>query len=884
MMTRRRLARVKALFGANRLERELDDEVRAHLELAEHDARRRGLDPVEARREALRQFGGIDQMKEVHRDDRSARWLENLIKDARYGLASLRREPLFAIIAVAVLALGIGANTAIFSLVDAVLLKPLPFPNPERIVRMWEKPPTGTNSTTALNFTELRRRLRTFEAFSAEVDVNATAEIGGEPVRLQGRRVSANHFAVFGIAPMLGRTFREEEDRPGAENVLMISHAAWQQRFGGDPAILGREVRLDGVPFRVIGVMPPGALDRDRRRARMAFVSFWKPLALTAEQLEAGSHFLSPIGRLKPGVSIADAQLDMLAARAAIQDLIPQWKQDWGVIVEPFDAALIDGTLRRSLYVALGAVVLVLLIACANLANLLLARGAARQKEIALRAALGATRGRLIAQLLTESVVLGLLGGIAGVGLAAVMIQAAIPLLPGTIPFTATVELNLRVLVFASAIALAVSAVVGLLPALRLSSASAADALNSSSRGSSGRHDGIRRLIVGAEVAVSLVLICGSVLLFKSLMRLQMVDTGVRAPNVVTASIDIARDKYPTASQVIGFYDRLVDEVQAIPGVESASIAGDVPLEGTGGENLRTPATGDERLLVRFKRADPGYFQTMGLEIVRGRGFSRADRIGSAYVTLINEALAKDLNVRFGMTDPVGQAVDLPAIGYGSSTSRTLMTIVGIVKNERVQSDLRADVLGIAYVPIAQAPILWNKLSVRTRAGSASLVPSIREALRRVDSRVALADVRTVEELRGLSLSGMKEPAWLIGIFAALSALLAALGLYGVVSHAVSQQRREIGIRMALGAESRDVVKQILQHVSATIVVGLGCGLIGAFLLTRATRSLLFEVSALDPAAFAIAAISMAAIGLLAAAIPARRATRVDPTTALRSE
>jgi len=881
---RRLFSRVIAFFGASRLEHELDDEVRAHLELAEQEARGRGLDPAEARSEALRRFGGIDQMKEVHRDDRSVRWLENLIKDARYGLASLGREPLFAIIAVAVLALGIGANTAIFSLVDAVLLKPLPFPDPERIVRMWEKPPIGTNSTTALNFTELKRRLHTFDAFSAEVDVNATAEIGGEPVRLQGRRVSANHFAVFGIAPMLGRTFREEEDRPGAENVLVISHAAWQQRFGGDPGILGREVRLDGVPFHIIGVMPPGALDRDRRRARMAFVSFWKPLALTAEQLEAGSHFLNPIGRLKPGVSIGDAELDMLAARAAIQDLIPQWKKDWSVIVEPFDAALIDGTLRRSLYVALGAVVLVLLIACANLANLLLARGAARQKEIALRAALGATRGRLIAQLLTESVVLGLLGGIAGVGLAAAMIQAAIPLLPGTIPFTATVELNLRVLAFASAIALAVSTVVGLLPALRLSSASAADALNSSSRGSSGRHDGIRRLIVGAEVAVSIVLICGSVLLFKSLMRLQLVDTGVRAPNVVTASIDIARDKYPTADQAIGFYDRLIDEVEAIPGVESASIAGDVPLEGTGGENLRTPSTGDERLLVRFKRADPGYFPTMGLEIVKGRGFSRADRLGSAYVTLINEALARDLAARFGMTDPVGQVVDLPAIGYGSSTSRKLMTIVGIVKNERVESDLRADVLGIAYVPIAQAPILWNKLSVRTRADSQSIVPSIREALRRVDSRVALADVRTVAELRELSLSGMKEPAWLIGIFAAVSALLAALGLYGVVSHAVSQQRREIGIRMALGAESRDVVKQMLQHVSITIAVGLGCGLASAVVLTRAARSLLFEVSALDPAAFAIGALTMTAIGLLAAAIPASRATRVDPTTALRSE
>jgi putative ABC transport system permease protein len=884
MTIKRRLARIVALVRANRLERELSDEVRAHLELAEHDAIARGLDPAAARRDAVRQFGGIEQMKEAHRDDRSVRWIENLLKDVRYGLASLRREPVFAIIAIAVLALGIGANTAVFSIVDAVLLKPLPFPDPERIVRMWESTPTGVNSTTALNFVELRRRLHTFEAFSAEVDVNATAEIGGEPVRLQGRRVSANHFDVFGVAPMLGRTFAREEDQPGAANVLIISHAAWQQRFGGDPGILERDVRLDGVPFRIIGVMPPGALDRDRRRPRMAFVSFWKPLALTTEQLEAGSHFLNPVGRLKPGFSIADAQLDMLAARAAIADLIPQWKKDWSVKVEPFDAVLIDGTLRRSLYIALGAVVLVLLIACANLANLLLARGAARQKEIALRSALGASRGRLIAQLLTESLVLGLLGGLAGVALAAALMRAAVPLLPVAIPFTATIALDVRVLLFATMVAVVVSALVGLLPALRLSSASAADALNHGSRGSSGRHDGIRRVIVGAEVAVSIVLICGSVLLVKSLMRLQQVDTGVRAPHVVTASVDIGRDKYPAADEAIAFYDRLIERVEAIPGVESASVAGDVPLEGTGGENLRTPATGDKRLLVRFKRADPGYFRTIGLEIVKGRGFTRADRVGSSYVTLINEALAKDLNATFGMTDPLGQVVDLPAIGFNSSTVRQPMQIIGIVKNERVESDLRAGVLGIAYVPIAQAPMLWTKLAVRTQLDTATIVPSMRAALREVDDRVALADVRTVEQLRELSLSGMKEPAWLIGIFAALSALLAALGLYGVVSHSVSQQQREIGIRMALGARSGEVLSMIVRSVLTTIAAGLVIGLAGAVALTRVTQSLLFEVSALDPFAFAAAALVMSLIGVTAAIIPATRATRVDPTTALRSE
>jgi putative ABC transport system permease protein len=824
-------------------------------------------------------------MKEMHRDQRSARWIENLFKDIRYGLAGLGREPGFAIVAIGVLALGIGANTAMFSVVDGALLKPLPFPNPERVVRMWEAPtPTSVNSTTAENFVELNRRLRTFEAFSAEADVNATAEINGEPSRLAGRVVSANHFSVFAITPLLGRTFRPEEDQPGANHVIIISHAAWQQRFGANPAILSREVRLDGTPHRVIGVLPPGVFDRDRRRARMDVVSFWKPLGLTAEQLAAGSHWLNPVGRLRPGVSIADAQRDMLDARAGIADVIPQWKKDWSVKVEPFDAVLVDDRLRQSLYVALGSVVLVLLIACASLTNLLLSRGATRQKEIAVRIALGASRARVVSQLMTESLVLGALGGIAGVALAAVLMRAAIPLLPVELPFTADISLNIRVLAFAAIVALIVSAIVGALPAIRISGAPAAAALQSATRGSTGQHDNVRRLIVAAEVAVSIVLICGSVLLFKSLLRLQTVDIGASAANVLTASIDIARDTYPTPAQANGFYTRLIERVQAIPGVDAAALAGDVPLEGTGGENLRMPGRDDQRMTLRFKRAGTGYFETLGIPLVSGRTFTNADRFGTPWVTVINEALAAQLKSTFGIFDPIGQVVDLPAIGYGTPTTRERMTIVGVVSNERVRSDLRAAVEGIAYVPLAQAPLLWTKLAVRTRGTPTAIVPSLRAALRETDSRVALAEVRTLEDLRRLSLSGLQEPAWLIGAFALLSVMLAALGLYGVVSHAVTQQRREIGIRMALGARSNDVLSMVVRHALAPIGIGLGVGVASAVGLTRVTQSLLFEVNALDPGAFAIAAASMMAIGALAALIPARRATRVDPTTALRSE
>ena len=883
MTFKRRFARLVALVRARRLDRELDDEVRAHLELAEHDAIARGLDPDAARREALRQFGGIAQMKETHRDDRSVRWIENLVKDVRYGVAGLRREPGFAFVAIGVLALGIGANTAMFSVVDTVLLKPLPFPEPQRIVRIYEAPtPSTRNSTTTGTFAALQRLTRSFEAMSAESLSTATFMVDGEPTRLNGRYVSADHFAVFGINPMIGRTFRPEEDRDGAARVVVLSHAAWQERFGGDRNILDRELLLDGEPHRVIGVLPPGAFDRHRARPLQEPAAFWRLNAFTAEELAASSHWLNPVARLKPGVSIEQAHADLLAVRTQIADTIPAWKKDWSVAIETFDRQLVGDKLRQSILIAQGAVFLVLIIACANLTNLLLSRGAARQKEIAVRVALGAGRARLITQLLTESLVLGACGGIAGVALAALLIRTAVPLLPVDLPFTADVALNVRVLLFASTVALAVSAIVGVLPAFRLSRGSAAEALNSTSRGSSGQHDRLRRTIVGAEVAASFVLICCAVLLFQSLVRLQNVDIGARVDNVVTMSIDLPWSRYPDGNHWAAFYPRLIERVRAIRGVESAAISGDVPLEGTGGENLRLPGR-DERMLVRFKRADDAYFSTLGIPVVAGRGFTPQDRVGTPFVAVINEALAARLRETFAIVNPVGAVVDLPVLGFGRDR-RSSMTIVGVIGNERVQSDLRAPTDAIAYVPIAQAPRMQIKLSARTGGDAAAVVPSIREALRQIDPQLALADVRTLADIRSGSLSGLREPAWLIGAFAVLSLLLAALGLYGVVSHSVSQQRREIGIRMALGATSMNVLSKVVSHVMTTIAVGLLTGMAAAYAVTRVTRNLLFEVSPLDPFAFGIAAAAMATVAIVAALVPARRATRVDPTTALRAE
>jgi putative ABC transport system permease protein len=882
MTLRRRIARVLALFRKSRLEHELDDEVLAHLELAERDALARGLTPAEARREALRSFGGVEQMKDIHRENRSSLWIENLVKDARYALAALRREPLFASVAVGVLALGIGANTAMFSLVDGVLLKPMPFPNPERVVRVWEAPtPSNTNSTTTRTFLELKQQSRSFEALSAESLSTATVPVNGEPTRLNGRYVSWDHFAVFGIQPLIGRTFRREEDQPGGARVVILSHAVWQRHFGGDRGILGKDLLLDDAPHQVIGVLPPGAFDRHRARPLDEPAGFWRLNAFTEQEIAASMHWLNPVGRLKPGVTLEQAQQDVLAVRARIADLIPAWKKEWSVKVEPFDQLLVGDALRQSMYVALGAVVLVLLIACANLTNLLLARSVSRKKEMAVRSALGATRGRIAAQLLVESLVLGCLGGLAGIGLAALLIEVAVPFVPA-MPFTADVTLNLRVLAFATVTVVVVSVLVGLLPAMKESLATAARALNEASRGSSTSTDRTRRTIVAIEVAVSVVLICGALLLFKSLARLQQVDIGARIDRVITMAIDLPYERYPSGHHLAAFYPLLIERLQAIPGVVSASVSGDVPLEGTGGENLRMPGS-DQRLLVRFKRADAGYFATMGIDVIAGRAFTPADRIGAPYVTVINEALARRLQDRFNVTDPLGQSVDLPTLGFGPDR-RAAMTIVGVIRNERVRSDLRAPVEEIAYVPIAQAPRMQVKVSVRTLGDEAAAVPAIRAAVRELDPRLALADIRTMEQIWERSLSGLREPVWLIGIFAAVSALLAALGLYGVVAHSVHQQRREIGIRMALGARSNDVLAMIVRNVFVMIAAGLAIGLAGAAALTRVTKTLLFEVSALDPMAFVTAAVAMALVGLIAALIPATRATRVDPTTALRTE
>ena len=871
------VSRLLALFRKRTLERELEDEILAHLEQAEFDARAAGMTPEEARRTARRNFGGIEQMKEDHRDQRGVRWMENLLRDFRYGMASLARDPGFAAVAVGLLALGIGANTAMFSIVDAVLLKPLPFPEPERMVRVWETLPNlSPNTTTTLTFLDWKRQGALFEALAAERRTRATVGTGEDLARFRGKLVSADYFGVFGVRPRIGRTFGPGEDQAGAARVVVLSYSFWQARFAGDPDVLKRDVALDGEPHRIIGVLPAGSFDRDE-------AVFWKPLVFAPDQLNRDQHWLQVIGRLRAGVSLEQARSKMNMLRASLAPVMPPYQKDWGFGVEPFAQRLVGDTLRRSIYLAFGAVLMVLLLTCANVANLVLAKGAARQKEMALRAALGAGRGRLIGQLLTESLVLCSLGGTAGVAVAYLLLDAAAPLVFVSLPFTADLSLDLRVLAFAATAAMAVLILVGLLPSMRISFSKLSTSLNEAARGSSVSSAVVRRTIVIAEVAASVVLICGAALLFKSLAKLRQVDAGVRIDHVITMSADLPSAAYPSAESAAGFYEAVVQRLRAVPGVEQASVSQDVPLQGLQwGEAMILPGRGG--FGVGLKLVDPRYFGTLGIPVESGRGIEEQDRAGRPRVVVVNQELARYLSGHFGMANPVGRTVLMPLPGYSTVPESAVdVRIVGVIRSERT-GGLHAPQGLVAYAPLAQIPRQDIKLVVRTRGEPSAVMTGIREAVRQVDPNLPLSDVGTMEQVKEQSMLWARQPTWVVGAFAGVAALLAALGLYGVLAQVVTQQRHEIGIRLALGARQGDVLSHVLRSAFSMLLVGLAAGLAGAFALTRVLTSLLFHVSALDPVALSAACVLMTLIGILAAWIPATRAARVDPMEVLRDE
>ena len=817
--------------------------------------------------------------------------METLLQDLRYGARMLLRGRAVTAVAIIALALGIGANTAIFSVVNAVLLRGLPYKNADQLVMIWE-----TNSEVQIGFDLLPVSIAAFadwqnqgESFEAVsiLDANRYAFTGsGTPERVGGARVSASFFDLMSVTPIMGRTFSPEEDKPGANTVVVISHALWQSRFGADADVCGKTIMLDGRSYTIIGVMPKGfqfpkTEDLPSYFQTSAQSDLWTPIGLTGEQLaNRESHNKSVIARLKPGITVARAQSEIEAISNRIAEQYPE-ARGWGAKVVLMKEQLV-GDLRVALFVLLGAVGFVLLIACANVANLLLARAASRQKEIAVRSALGASRLRIIRQLLTESVMLSLAGGVIGILLAVWGINVLLAISPSSIPRKHEISIDGYVLAFTFTVSLVTGVLFGLAPAFQVSRFNLSETLKEGARGSTAGHAPLRSLLVVAEVALSLVLLIGAGLLLNSFSRLLGINPGFDPKNVLAMKISVGPSYEDDDQKQVRLFQQIIEKVKALPGVESAGAVSDLPLGGGEEidqftvEGLPAPSNYSDTPLADFRFIDDGYFSTLKIPLVAGRNFSEQDIKTAPPVIIINESFARRF---FADNDPIGKRVK-----PGDYESRApWATIVGVAKDVK-HTTLEQETRPQLYFPYQQK--LWGMLTIvaRSNSGAKSLSAAMRNAVWEVDKDQPITSLRMMEEYLADSVSQKRFNAILLAAFAIVAMLLASVGIYGVMSYTVTQRTHEIGIRIALGAKQRDVFKIVVGQGLKLTLAGVAIGLGAAFALTRLMESLLYNVSATDPVTFIVISIVLAGVALGACFVPARRATKVDPMVALRYE
>jgi putative ABC transport system permease protein len=803
--------------------------------------------------------------------------MQTLLQDLRYGARMLFKQPGFTLIAIVTLALGIGANAAIFSVVNAVLLRPLPYKEPERlmVIRETKLPQFPEFSVSPGNFLDWKAQNTVFERLVAMNNSSFNLIGTGEPERLRGMFVSDGFFALFGATPQLGRDFLPEEDQPGRNFVVMLSNGLWQRRFGSDPTIVNQAITLNGQRYTVIGVMPASFRYGGRE------LDLWTPIAFTAQQAQNhGGHYLQTVGRLKPGVTVEQARTEMVSIAARLATQYPDANTGWGVKLGPMlEFAVRD--IKPALLVLLGAVAFVLLIACANVANLLLARAAGRQKEIAIRTAIGAGRGRIVRQLLTESILLSLAGGAVGLALAYWGTKLLLTLAPPNLPRMSAVGLDGRAFGFTVAITLLTGVIFGLVPALQASKPNLNEVMKDAGRGSTegGRRQLIRSTLVVLEVASALVLLVGAGLMIKSFWRLQHVDPGFNPNNALTAAINLPRQKYPEVDQQAAFYQQLIAKVSTLPGVQTVGASNVIPL----GDNDyvlgfviegRPPVPAGASQSTSYYAVSADYFKAMGIPLLKGRVFTEQDAKNATRVAVINETLAKKF---FPNEDPLGKRIH---VTNGPTTFREIVGIVGDVKQYGLDQETTLQ----TYEPFTQQPFTFMSLVVRTAGEPLSLSPAIRNEILQIDKEQPVSSFATLDQLVSTSIARQKFSMLLLGVFATVALILAAVGIYGVLSYAVTQRTHEIGIRMALGAGRRDVLRLVVGHGMMLTGVGVGAGLAAAFLLTRLMTTLLFGVSATDPLTFGLIAFVLVSIALLACWIPARRATKVDPLIALRCE
>lgn len=813
-----------------------------------------------------------------------------IFQDLRFGARMLLKQPGFTLIAIVTLALGIGANTAIFSVVNAIILRPLPFREPERLVAVFDnfqKQNLNRINVSVPEFYDYQKETKSFEKLAAYASFNAnlSATDNRAPERLQALAVTHELFDLLGVAPYKGRGFTPEEDMEGHDNTVILSYGLWQRRFGADPNVVGRTVNINAQDLTVVGIMPP-----DFNFPQQTEV--WATFGFTPQQLsmqQRGSRFLNVIGRLKPGVTLEQAQAEMdsvaaLVARQNPQNYAPE-KSGWGINVVPLLDVYV-GDLRPALLILLGAVGFVLLIACANVTNLLMARGAARQKELAIRTALGASRLRVMRQLLTESLLLSLLGGAAGLLLAIWGIELLTRWTPANVPRIADVGIDGRVLFFTFLVSLVTGVLFGLLPAMQASRTDLNETLKEGGRAGSGgaRRQRIRSALIISEVALALVLLVSAGLMLKSFNRLLSVDPGFDPGNVLTVNVSLPQRGYEEPQKRAAFYHDAVGRISTLPGVESASAVSILPLSPTtqsGTTTAENSSVGPDDIGVEadWRWITPDYFKTMSATLVRGRNFTEDDKEGAERVAIVDETFARRF---YPNEDAIGKRIKRG----GFKSQNPWMTIVGVIKyikNKRLDAGSHVQ----AYFPYYQDPQPNSmSLAVRTRPtiDPVSLSPSVRQAVQEVDRNQPIYNIRTMQQIVSESVAQQRLSMLLLAIFACSALLLAAVGLYGVLAFLVNMRTHEIGIRMALGASTRDVLKLIVGQGMLLTIIGIAVGLVGAFALTRIMSSLLFGVSATDPWTFMGVALILALVAFVACLIPARRATRVDPMVALRYE
>jgi putative ABC transport system permease protein len=804
--------------------------------------------------------------------------MRDVLRDVEYSVRVLLKKPGFTCAAVLALALGIGANSTIFSFANGILLRPLPYPQPERLVTVDEvstKRGPDPMGVSFPNYLDWRQQQTVFEDVAAYSTRRMTLQTPDGPESLQGGTLSAHLLNVLGVPPVLGRGFTAEEDRRGQDSVVILGHELWQRRFGGDPNVVGQVVEIDRRPRTVVGVMPPGF-------KFPAVAELWLPLALDAEIWTRNDHGLGALARLRPGVTLTEARAELNVIAERIEAENPVTNEGMRVVVQDFRDDL-TGTYRQALLVLLGVVGFVLLIACANVANLMLAHSVARQKEIAIRAALGASRARIVRHLLTESLVLGALGGALGLGLAVWGMELLLAAIPIDIPFWMKFDLDVRVLAFTLGVSLATGVLFGVLPALYASRPDLNEALKDGGRGASpgrGRHR-LRSLLVVSEVALSLVLLIGAGLMMRSFLRLADVDPGLDPSNVLTMRLSLPSEKYPDGTTRSSFYRQLQERVAALPGVESAAAVSNVPLGGgLWGRSLTVEGwpvlSVGEAPMINHCVATPGYFRTMGIPMLAGRDFTYADTADSTRVTIVDERLAREYwpnesalgkRIRFGPPE-------------SNEPWHTVVGVVGTVHHQRLDAHTRQSI----YVPHDQIPVPFMTLTIRATGDATGLAAAVRRQVLELDPGLPVINAQMMEDIVGQSIWQPRLYALLFAVFAAVALALALVGIYGVMSYSVTQRTHEIGVRMALGARPGDVVRLVVRQGMTLALAGVAIGVALALALTRVVSGLLFGVTATDPQTFVALSALLIGATLAASLVPARRAARVDPLVALRYE